>query len=181
MEIEECPINNYIMASYVKNMIRDENFINYLVSNKVNLNDFVEGISAMKCRNRDSVKEILITVMKELLKNETFMNKVTENLDTLSKMLKSDIVISLLEDRSFMIELIRANKAFVTHITEIAGYKTRYLKLDIRIPENNETLLARCVEAILRDALTKIIDKEEVKVNMKCHLPCKDKRPCMGR
>ncbi|APR98330.1 hypothetical protein [Wolbachia endosymbiont of Folsomia candida] len=182
MEIEDCPLDNHIMALYVRNMIRDENFINYLVSNEVNLNDFVEGISAMKYKNRDIATELLKTVMKELLKNEIFMNKVTENLDTITKMLKSDIVASLLENRSFIIDLVRENKAFIIHMAEIAGYETKYLKLNIRIPENNDTLLVKCFEATLRDALTRIIDREEeVEVNVECRVPCKDKLPCMGR
>jgi hypothetical protein len=160
MEIEDSPLSNYVIALYVRKMICNENFINYLVKNEMKLSNFVKGISEIKDED-GATKKLLIDTMKELLKNKTFMNKVTENLDTISKMLKSDIVISLLEERSFIIDLVRTNKDFINHMAKIAGDKTGQLGFNIRVPENNDALLAICIEAMLRDGLTKIIDREE--------------------
>ncbi|WP_341808855.1 hypothetical protein [Wolbachia endosymbiont (group E) of Neria commutata] len=164
IEMEECPLSNYVVALYVKNMISNENFINHLVSNEVKLHDFIEGISEMKYKNRDVVKELLVNITEALLKNKILMNKVTKNLDNLSKLLKSDIAINLLEDRRFIVELIKTNKDFVICMAEAAGYDSGYLKLEIEIPEDDYTLLVRCVAAILGDALKKILAEEE-KIN----------------
>lgn len=170
MEIEECPLSNYVVALYVKNMIGNENFINHLVSNEVKLHDFIEGISEMKYENGDVVRELLVNITEALLKNKILMNKVTENLDILSKLLKSDIATNLLQNGRFIVELIKANKDFIIHIAETAGYEAEYLKLDIRIPENDDTLLVRCVAAILEDACKEIIAKEE-KINTNIRHP----------
>lgn len=164
IEMEECPLSNYVIALYVKNMISNENFINHLVSNEVKLRDFIEGISEMKYKNRDVVKELLVNITEALLKNKILMNKVTKNLDNLSKLLKSDIAINLLEDRRFIVELIKTNKDFIIHIAELAGYKAEYLELDIRMPESNDSLLVRCIKEILGDACKKILAEEE-KIN----------------